>query len=151
MKPEKPISPWEHIGISGPSSINALLYSRAAGSLVAVTSLRLEEGMEVRRLYYRQLPWELYRPVSVCHPLESQQDAICSWDAPYLFYNEMRFREPAPKSWYPSELMKGQPERPIYYGGDWKCVRRFNLRTGEQERVLDEETILPPHPISADG
>lgn len=162
MKPEEPVRPWEHIEIPGLSRIRALLCSRAAESLVVVTSQRLEEGMEVRRLYYRRLPWELYSPVSVRHPLESQQDATCCWDAPFLFYNEMRFRTTEPKSWYPSELMKGQPEQPVYHGADWMCVRRFNLRTGDHETVLDENTILPPPPfiggwvsslmsVSADG
>ena len=58
--------------------------------------------------------------------------------------------------------MKGQPEQPVYHGADWMCVRRFNLRTGDHETVLDENTILPPPPfiggwvsslmsVSADG
>jgi hypothetical protein len=147
MRPELPPGPWEHIGILGPSRIEGLLFSQATESLVAVTCQRLAAGMEVRRLYYRRLPEELYRPVSVRHPLESQVDAVCCGNAPVLLFNEMRFCEPKPKSWYPSELLKGQHEPPVGHGADWLGVRRIDLRTGKDETVLDERTISPPPPF----
>jgi hypothetical protein len=106
MKPELPDGHWEHIGIPGRSRIDTLLYSRTAESLVAVTSRRLEDGLEVQRLYYRRLPWELYSPVSTRHPMESQRDAICCWDAPFLFFNVWRYHELEPKSWYPSDILR---------------------------------------------
>jgi hypothetical protein len=91
MKPELSEDRWDHIGIPGQSRIESLLYNRTAESLVAVASRRLDDGLEVRRFYYRRLPWELYSPVGVGHPMESQNGAVCSWDTPFLFFNVWRF------------------------------------------------------------
>ena len=44
-----------------------------------------------------QAPAEEYTPVGVRHELESQVDAHCCEAAPFLIFNEMRFREPDPR------------------------------------------------------
>jgi hypothetical protein len=135
---------WGHIGLYGPSHVETLLYSPTAASLVAVTSRRLEEGFEVRRLYYRPVSWGLYMPVGVRHPMETQNDAVCCCDAPYLFFNVWRYQAIDPRWWYPSEILGSRLAPSPGFGADWFGVDRFDLRTGEHQTVLDERTMLLP-------
>jgi hypothetical protein len=105
----------------------------------------------VERLYYRRLPGEAYHPVGVRHELESQQDAECCERTPYLIFNEMRFREPRRTPAYLETVLKGKGFSlpPEGWAGDWLSVRRFNLESGEDEGVLDRESLRPPPPYTS--
>jgi hypothetical protein len=94
------------------------------------------------------LPGTAYSPVGVRHELESQQDAHCCEQAPFLVFNEMRFREPRPTPAYLQVVMKGKvPPEP--WGADWLGIRRFNLETGEDTLVLDKESLRPTPPYTS--
>jgi hypothetical protein len=94
--------------------------------------------------------------------LESQQDAHCCEKTPYLIFNEMRIREPRPRPGYLDVVLKGKGPPPEPWEADWCGIRRVNLETGEDLRVLDEDGLRPPPPhtsgwvnqivdVSADG
>ena len=139
-------------------TVHGLLYSRPANVLVAVMA---RSDPPAHRLYYRRLPGTAYHPIDVRDELESQQDAHCCERTPYLIFNEMRFREPRARPGYLDVVLKGKvPPEP--WGADWVGIRRVNLETGEDVRVLDEESLRPPPPhtsgwvsqilgVSADG
>jgi len=143
MKFLLPEERWKGSGIPAQSQVHALLYNRPTNSLVAVTARELDDGMQFQRLYYRRLPAEVYRPVGARDLLEDQKDPICCASAPFLFFNEMRYREIGRTPPYLKHLLKGQTSFPTY-GGDWFGVRRYNLETGEDRTVLDEDTLKPP-------
>ena len=75
---------------------------------------------------------------------------------------EFRFRKPEPTPAYVEIVMRGRPLPPKPWGADWVGIRRLDLETGNDLRVLDEESLHPPRPytsgwvsdilsISADG
>ena len=91
--------------------------------------------------------------MSIGHPMESQCDAVCCWEALFLFFNVWRFQslEPtSPASWYPSEILGSRHTPSPRYGGYWCRISRVDLRTGEHQTVLDEKTIRLP-PTFSDG
>jgi hypothetical protein len=121
------------------------LYSRPANVLVAVMA---QANPPAQRLYYRRLPGNAYHPIDVRDERESQQDAHCCDGAPYLVFNEMRFREPRPRPAYLDVVLRGKgPPEP--WGADWVGIRRVNLETGEDVRVLDRESLRPPPPYTS--
>jgi len=154
-----PEGPWADVGIPGHCRIRGLLYNRASESLVAIARSALEEQPPLQRLYYRHLPETTYRAVGIRHPLESQDDALCCEDAPFLIFNELRFREPERVPAFLQKVLKGTPKG---FGADWSGIRRVNLETGADELILDREKIHPFPPyttgrvsrlisVSADG
>jgi hypothetical protein len=134
-----------------PGSVKGLLYNRRSNTLVAVLDRRPDSGPPVKRLYYRRLPGDDYRPVDVRHEFESQETAHCCEGSPYLVFNEMRFEEPeSPRiPTYLEGLLKDKHMPPqVGWGADWLGIRRFDLETGEDARVLVEETLRPPPPYT---
>jgi hypothetical protein len=142
-----------------PGRVERLLYNRLSDTLVAMMA---RSEPPTHRLYYRRLPDTAYRPIGVRHELESQQDAHCCDGTPFLIFNEMRFREPRPTPGYLKVVLKGKDPPPERWGADWLGVRRFNLETNEDTRVLDEQSLQVPLPhtlgwvsrilnVSADG
>jgi hypothetical protein len=109
----------------------------------------LEKRLTVQRLYFRCLPAEAYRPVGVRHELESQEDAHCCEAAPFLIFNELRIRETQPIPAWLQQLSKGKRLPPAGHGADWLGIRRFNLETGEDQRLLDKETLHPIPPYTS--
>jgi hypothetical protein len=134
-----------------PGGVRQLLYNRPSDTLVAVMGLRPSPPLQ--RLFYRRLPWEEYCPVGVRHELESQEDAHCCERVPYLVFNEKRFREPdrqrVPAYLEPLLKDRGLTPPPEMWGADWLGIRRINLETGEDTRVLDEESLRPPLPYTS--
>jgi hypothetical protein len=62
------------------------------------------------------------------------------------------FRETLPGTpAYLEPLLKGKglPPPSEAWGADWYGVRRVNLETGEDARVLDRESLQPPPPYTA--
>ena len=150
MKPLLPEEPFYDLGIPGQTAIKGLLYNSASGCLVAIAHRQLELGPAVYRLYYRRLPAETYEPVGLRHELEDQSDVFSCEGSPFLIFNELRFRAelvPNYPEWMIPLLPKGQAEA-RGYGADWIGIRRFNLDTAEDKRVLDEETINPFPPYT---
>jgi hypothetical protein len=142
--------------------VDSLLYNRPADTLVAVMAQGSEPGPPVHRLYARRLPEVTYRPIGVRHELESQNDAHSCERAPLLIYNELRFRERRPTPGYLEVVLRGRKPPPEPWGADWIGVRRFDLQTGDDTRVLEESSLHPPSPymsgrvsailsVSADG
>jgi hypothetical protein len=149
VKPLFPEVPWSKAGIPA-GSIEGLLYNGPSETLVTITCRRLPQGPSAYRLYFRRLPELIYHPVVPRDEWENQNNALCCEQAPFLFFNEFRFRplpkaEPLPA--YLQQLVKDQAEPPAY-GADWIGIRCFNLQTGEDRRVLDQETINPPSPYT---
>jgi hypothetical protein len=143
----KPLLPDELFDAGRPpGQVHGLLYNRPSNTLVAVM---VRSDPPLHRLYYRRLPEMAYQPVGIRHELESQQDAHCSEQAPYLIFNEMCFREPRPTPAYLEVLLKGKDLPPEPWGADWLGIRRFNLETGEDKRVLDQEGLHPPPPYTS--
>jgi hypothetical protein len=136
---------WFDTGLP-PGQVHGLLYNRPSNTLVAVM---VRSDPPAHRLYCRRLPETVYEPVGIRHELESQQDAHCSEQAPYLIFNEMRLREPPPTPAYLEVLLKGKELPPEPWGADWLGIRRFNLETGEDKRVLDKQTLRPPPPYTS--
>jgi hypothetical protein len=141
MKSLVPEEPFIEVGIPGQTAIQGLLYNRSAGSLVAIARRELELRPTVYRLYYRRLPDETYQPVGIRHELESQQDPLSCEATPFLIFNELCFRN-EPILDYRASPAKGQAKT-LGYGADWIGIRRFNLQTGIDKRVLEKETINP--------
>jgi hypothetical protein len=144
-----------------PGRFDALLYCRPCDTLVAVMA---HTEPPARRLYFRRLPDTSYTPVTVQHELESQESAHCCEEAPLLIFNEMRFRklDPDATSGYLQVLLKNKKATPQVWGADWLGIRRINLKTTEESRILDERSLKPPAPhtsgwvseilsVSADG
>ena len=129
-----------------PGTVHGLLYSRPANVLVAAMA---RANPPAHRLYYRRLPGTAYHPIGVRDELESQQDAHCCERTPYLIFNEMRFREPRPQSGVLDVVFKGKRPPPAGWGADWVGIRRVNLETGEDVRVLDEESLRSPPPYTS--
>ena len=144
MKPRWPDEPPD--AGRPPGQVHGLLYNRPSDTLVAVMA---RNDPPAHRLYYRRLPGASYCPVGVRHELESQQDAHCCEHAPLLIFNEMRFREPRPLPAYLEAALKGKGLPPQEWAADWLGIRRFNLETGEDRRVLDEESLCPPPPYTS--
>jgi hypothetical protein len=129
-----------------PGTVHTLLYSHPANALVAVLT---QTSPPAHRLYYRRLPETAYHPVEVQDEFESQQDPHCCDRVPCLVFNEMRFRPPQPRSGYLGTVLNGN--RPTEsWEADWVGIRRVNLETGEDVRILDEES-LHPHPPHTSG
>jgi hypothetical protein len=126
-----------------------LLYNRPSDTLVVIVARALDEGLTVQRLYHRHVAESSYQPVGVRDQLECQKDAHCCDDTPLLIFNEMRFREPRPRPAYLQEILKGKPAPPQGWGADWIGVRRFNLATEEDKRIVDKETLNPPAPYTS--
>jgi hypothetical protein len=162
MKPQSPAAePWEGSGVP-PWRAERLLYSRSAETLVVVMYRKFEKEAPVRQLYYRRLPKTTYEPVDVRHKLESHEHAHCCEEAPFLIFNEMRFEEPRPTPEHLKVIFKEKDLPPERWAADWIGIRRVNLKTGEDTRVLDELSFNPPPPyisgwvsdilsVSADG
>jgi hypothetical protein len=146
MKPQLPQEPSG--SVRPPGIVEGLIYNRSSETLVAIMRGG-RKGLPVQRLYYRRLPEHAYRPVGVRHELESQQDAHCCEAAPFLIFNEMRFEQPRPAPPYLQQIFKGKPAPPGGWGSNWLGIRRFDLETGEDQRVLDAESLNPPPPYSS--
>ncbi len=129
-----------------PGHVHQLLYNRPSETLVAVM-VRSEPPSH--RLYYRRLPSTAYSSVGVKHEFESQQDAHCCEQTPFLIFNEMRFREPHPTPAYLKTVLKDKGLPPEPWGADWLGIRRFNLETGEDTRVVDKESLRVPPPYTS--
>jgi len=144
MKPLWPDEPLD--AARPPGHVHGLLYNRAAETLVAIM---VRSEPPAHRLYYRRLPGTAYCPVGVRHELESQWDAHCCEQTPFLIFNEMRFREPRPTPAYLKAVLKGKGPPPEPWAADWFGIRRFNLETGEDTRVLDAESLRVPPPYTS--
>jgi hypothetical protein len=129
-----------------PGHVHRLLYNRPSDTLIAIT---VGSEPPTHRLYYRRLPDTTYSPISVRHESESQQDAHCCDGTPFLIFNELRFREPRPTPDYLKIVLKGKALPPEGLGADWVGIRRFNLETGDDIRVLDEESLHLPPPYTS--
>ncbi len=142
--PEGPLDPGRP-----PGAVHALLYNRPADTLVAVIARGSPPGPPLHRIYARRLPAAAYRPIGVRHELESQQDARCCERAPLLIFNEFRFREPSPIPAYLKATLRGRELPHDSWGADWLGVRRLDLETGAEARVLDEGSLHPPAPYTS--
>jgi hypothetical protein len=122
-----------------------ILYNSASNTLVAVMYRGFgAEDAPVRRLYYRRLPEKTYEPVPVRHELEGHEYAHCCQSAPFLIFNEIRYEatEPyAPVSEYLKGLLKPEKVPQTGWGFDWTGIRRVNLETGEDRRVLEADSF----------
>jgi hypothetical protein len=90
------------------------------------------------------LPSDKYHPVAVRHESESQESAHCCEDAPYLIFNEMRWKEhPALRArvWTDDVSIPTKG-----WSADWFGIRRFNLATGEDTVVLTQDILRPSPP-----
>jgi hypothetical protein len=142
--PQKPSDPGRP-----PGCVHALLYNRATDTLVAVMAQGFNLGPPVHRLYARRLPEATYHPVGVRDELESQRDAHSCERAPFLIFNELRFRKPQPMPAYLEVVLQGRKLPPEPWGADWIGIRRLDLETGEDTRVLDEGSLNPPPPYTS--
>jgi hypothetical protein len=139
--PDKPSG-----GNRPPGCVKGLLYNRPSDSLVAIM---FRSAPPAHRLYFRRLPDSAYHPIGVRDEFESQADAHCCDRTPFLIFNEMRFREPRPSPAYLKFAFKGKELSPDIWGADWLGIRRFNLETGEDIRVLDKESFHVPPPYAS--
>jgi hypothetical protein len=143
MKPLLPEDPWKEFGILGQYKFLRLMYNEVSKSLVAVMEDTDEDRPPLQRLYYRRLQDEKYSSVMARDILEDQRHAHFSASAPFLIYNEWRFIEHEP---VPLPFLKGLPpqSKEKAWGGDWMGIRRFNLETGEDKRMLDRQKLNIP-------
>lgn len=129
-----------------PGRVRGLHYSRPSDTLVAMMAL---DEPPAHRLYYRRLPESTYLPVAVRHELESQETAHCCEQAPFVFFNEMRFTKFPPTAAYLKTILKSKAPTGGGWGSDWVAIRRFDLVTGEDTVVLDEGSLRPPAPYTS--
>ena len=144
----KPFSPDDSPDAGRPlGHVHQFLYNRPSDTRIAVM---IGSESPAHRIHYRRLPGTAYRSVGVMHELESQQDVHSCQETPFLIFNELGFRKPRPTPTYLKVVLKGKdlpPERG--WGADWLGIRRFNLETGEDTRVLDEDSLRPPPPYTS--
>jgi hypothetical protein len=143
----KALWPDEPLGAAAPpGAVERLLYNRPSDTLVV---LMARTAPPAHRLYFRRLPGKAYSSVGVGHELESQEDAHSCDSAPLLIFNEMRFREPVPPPAHVKAVLRGKQPPPVEWAADWLGIRRFNLETGEDLRVLDEGSLRVPPPYTS--
>jgi hypothetical protein len=146
MKPLLPENPWAGSGVPA-GTRERLLYNGPSQSLVVVMQREFgNTGPPVRRLYYRRLPGSTYEPISLRHEHESHEYAHSCEAAPYLIFNEMRFEDRPPSPEYLKGIVKKKWLPPRGWGADWIGIRRVNLVTGEDKRLIEAETLNVPSP-----
>jgi hypothetical protein len=153
MKPSQPENAWGGSGLP-PWSRERILYNAPAETVVAVmyrfgNGVSFAEEAPVRRLYHRRLRDKTYQPVDARHKLESHEEPHCCQAMPFLIFNELRFEERRPTPEYLKAVLKGKDLPSRGWGMDWIGVRRVNLETGEDQRVLDELSLNAPPPYES--
>ena len=127
--------PWIDAGIPGQCRVERLLYNRPSNTLVAVVNTLVEGSkLSVFRHYVRAATATHYSPVNARHDCESQMSAACCEAAPFMIYNEWRFRA---------------HEETSTHAADWECVAQVDLATGIGETVLDAYSLRPPPPYNS--
>jgi hypothetical protein len=152
----KPWTPYHPPGPDRPpGTVDRLLYSRPSNTLVVVMAHGLQRCPAAQRIYCRRLPDTNYLPIGVRDEVEfeSQQDAHCCDGAPFLIFNEMHIKkfEPDPVPGWVEAAFHGNklPHQSERWWCDWLGIRRVNLETGEDVRVLDKESLHPPPPYTS--
>jgi hypothetical protein len=141
MEPLLPENPWGDSGVPA-GNRERLLFNGPSETLVAVISRGLgPKEPPVRRLYYRRLTNSKYEPIGLRHEFESHEHAHCCEAAPYLVFNEMRFEARPPRPEYLMTVVKKKWLHPRGWGADWIGIRRVNLLTGEDKRVIEPESL----------
>ena len=97
-----------------------LLYSRPAACIVAHLEVSAEDGSRTKRLVARPVEGGKYAPIFPIIDGISQESAVVSTEAPFLFANEFRRSGP---------------------GLDWFRLQAINLVSGEQTTLLTPDTI----------
>jgi hypothetical protein len=87
------------------------------------------------------LPESTYEPISLRHERESHEYAHCCEATPYLIFNEMRFEDRPPRPEYLKVIVKKKLLPPRGWGADWIGIRKVNLLTGEDKRVIEPESL----------
>ena len=146
MKHLLPENPWGDCGVP-PWNRERLLYNGPSQTFVVVMNREFgQSGPPSRRLFYRRLPERTYEPISLRHELESHEYAHCCETTPYLIFNEMRFEDRPPTPEYLKGIVRKKSLPPRGWGANWMGIRKVDLVTGEDKRVIEAESFSVPSP-----